>query len=141
MKPVVATFAIMAMLLTYNATTTIANTSVSGDILYPVKTAKEKVQIAFTFDKEDKIKLQMTFISRRTEELHKIALNGSDSTKTQDQIENTAKKIAEDVKTVQDGLNKITIASINENNDSAIELAKEIDTKTLEVKKSINLCL
>lgn len=137
LKPAMATFVIVLMLLAYTATLSVASASLPGDAMYSVKTAKERVQMAFTFGDEDKVMLQMTFISRRSEELKKVAVSDDDSATKQENIEKTAKKIAQDIQVVKERLNKITIASMDTANESVLAIAKEIDTKTLEVKQNI----
>lgn len=132
LKPATVFVVVVFVLLGYSATVTVAGDSLPGDIFYPIKTAREKVQLAFTFQEEEKVKLQMTFVSTRADELQKIVKTVDDNDKKKEVVKKAAQQIAKDVKGVKDQLNKINMAAIN-----IVEVAKEIDTKTLEIKQSL----
>lgn len=113
---------------------TVANASLPGDMLYPIKTASENVQMAMTFSDENKVNLQMDFISRRGDELQQIVRQpGSAQVKTE-KVETAVKKISKDVKEVNDKLTKI---ANNTSAQNAIEVVKQIDEKTLKVEKDL----
>jgi predicted nucleic acid-binding Zn-ribbon protein len=133
-RPAMATLGVVAFILVYTATVSVAGASLPGEMLYPVKAAQEKVQLAFTFSDKDKVRLQMTFVSRRADELQKIVRETGDAQTQKSQIEKTVKKISDEVESVKAGLAKISIASVD---SDLLNVAKEIDTKTLEVKEAI----
>lgn len=135
LKPMAAFAVVVITMLGYTAMSSIASASLPGDAMYPIKTATEQVQLALTFPEDQKVALQMDFIGRRANEIQTLAKQPDQNPVTQAQkVSQTAKKISEDVKTVKEGLNKISAAS---DNDSTIQLAKTIDTKTLEVGQAL----
>lgn len=137
LKPAVATLSLVLIMLGYSATLSVANASLPGDMFYPIKTTKEKVQLAFTFQEEEKVKLQMTFVSNRADELQQLVKTTDDTDKKTEAVKKTAQQIAKDVSTVKDNLNKINIAAINTDKAKVVEVAKEVDTKTMEVKQGL----
>lgn len=128
LKPATAFMVVIFVLLGYSATVTVAGDSLPGDILYPVKTAREKVQLVLTLKDEEKVSLQMSFVSLRTDELQRMAKTADNK----EMVKKTAQQIVRDVKDVKNQLNKISMASVG-----LVGVAKEIDTKTLEVKQSL----
>ena len=128
LKPATAFMVIVFVFLGYSATVTVAGDSLPGDMLYPIKTARERVQLFLTLKDEEKVSLQMSFVSRRADELQKLAKTSDNK----DIVKKTAQQIVKDVKDVKDQLNKISMAAVN-----IVEVAKEVDTKTLEVKQSL----
>ncbi|MFA6422380.1 MAG: DUF5667 domain-containing protein [Candidatus Buchananbacteria bacterium] len=133
-RPIVSVCAILLLFLGYTAMITVANASLPGDMLYPIKTTSEKVQLSLTFDDEKKVQLQMDFVSRRGDELQQLARNPDDTQAKKDKISQTAKKISQDVKNVQKDLNKIVT---NSPTPTTLNVAKEVDDKTLKVEKDI----
>ncbi|MFA5029341.1 MAG: DUF5667 domain-containing protein [Patescibacteria group bacterium] len=133
-QPVGAFLLIIFALLTYNATVSVASASLPGDMLYPIKTAGEKVQLALTFNDESKVKLQMNFVSRRADEMQLIAIQENDNNRKSKKIVQTAKKITQDNKSLKDSLGKISMAA---NKPAVLEVAKEVDIKSLEIKQNI----
>ena len=137
LKPALATVVIVFVLLGYSATVSMAGVSLPGDKLYPVKTAQEKVQLALTFAEEEKVSLQMSFVSRRADELGQLVKNDDEVSKKTAAVKKTAKRISKDVGDVKNKLDKISIAAVAVDDEKIIEVAKEIDTKTLELKQSL----
>ncbi|NCN07228.1 hypothetical protein GW933_00900 [Candidatus Falkowbacteria bacterium] len=137
LKPAIATFALVFLMLGYSATLSVANASLPGDTLYPIKTAKERVQLAFTFEEEEKVKLQMTFVSNRADELQQLVKTTSDDNNKNAVVKQTAQQIVKDVATVKDHLNEISASSMTADKNKVIEAAKEIDTKTMVIKQSL----
>ncbi len=133
LKPVTVSLMVVAMLLTYSATVSVASASLPGDMLYPVKTTKERLQLALTFNEEDKIMLQLDFVIRRVDEFQKLAWKDDDDTTKAQKLSQSAKQISQDVIVVKDNLNRITMAA----SIGALELAKQVDDKTIEVKQDI----
>jgi len=128
LKPATAFMVVVFVLLGYSATVTVAGDSLPGDMLYPIKTAREKVQLVLTLKDEEKVSLQMSFVSNRANELQKLAKTANNK----EIVKKTAQQIVKDVKDVKDQLNKINMAAVN-----IVAVAKEVDTKTLEVKQSL----
>jgi len=135
LRPAMAIATIIAMMLGYTATVTIANASLPGDMLYPIKTAGEKVQLALTFSDDEKVKLQMNFITTRADEIKQIAKTDDSATAKIQKVSATAKRITADVKAVNDKINKITASATT--NAGALQVAKEVDTKTLQVTQDL----
>lgn len=127
LRPVVASLVIVAMMLTYTATVSVANASLPGDALYSIKTTTEKVQLALTFNEEDKVNLQMDFAVRRVDELNQLV--SQDNVESENVIA-AANNIVEGIEAVTEGLDNITTIE-------AVEVAKEIDSKTLELGDNI----
>jgi len=113
---------------------TVASASLPGDMLYPIKTAGENVQMAMTFSDENKVKLQMDFISRRGDELQQIVRQPESNEAKKEKVETAVKKITKDVKEVNDKLTKIANTTPAKN---AIEVVKQVDEKTLKVEKDL----
>lgn len=113
---------------------TVANASLPGDMLYPIKTAGENMQMAMTFADKDKVMLQMDFISRRGDELQQIVRKPESAQLKKEKVETAVKKISKDVKEVNDKLTKIANTTSAKN---AIEVVKQVDEKTLKVEKDL----
>lgn len=137
LKPALATFSLVLLMLGYSATVSIANASLPGDMFYPIKTTKERVQLAFTFQEEEQVKLEMTFVTNRATELQQLVRATDDNDKRAEAVKKTSQQIVRDIGDVQDHLNKINLAAVDGNKAKVIEVAKEIDTKTLEVKQGL----
>jgi len=125
LRPAVAMLLIISLMLGYTATISVANASLPGDALYPVKAATEKVQLALTFSDDKKVQLHMGFVSRRLDELQAI-VKTDDSEKQAQQVITTVKKITEDVNSVQKKLTNITSNT-----------TKDVDTKLLVATKTL----
>jgi hypothetical protein len=130
LKPVAVALVVVFLLVSYTATVSVADASLPGDMLYSVKTTRERVKLAFTFGEENKVKLQMDHVSRRVDELHGLVAQGGDSVDQAENVASTAQKISDDVKLIKDSLNRITTAA---SNGGVLEIAKDIDSKTLAV--------
>jgi len=72
----VALAVILALLLAGGGTVMASSDSLPGDVLYPVKTATEKVQAFFTFGDEAKANLHIKFAERRGKEIELLAERG-----------------------------------------------------------------
>lgn len=68
--------AVFVFLMAGGGTVAAASDSMPGDILYPVKMATERVQIAFTFSDGGKAELHAKFAGRRAEEVARMAERG-----------------------------------------------------------------
>jgi hypothetical protein len=69
----VAFAVILALFLIGAGTVTASDSSLPGDVLYPVKTAAEKVQGFFTFGSEAKASLHIKLAQRRLNEIEALA--------------------------------------------------------------------
>ena len=74
----VAVAMILALFLAGGGTVMASSDSLPGDLLYPVKTATEKVRAFFTFGDEAKANLHMKFAERRVKEIESLAEGGRD---------------------------------------------------------------
>ena len=136
LKPALASFVLVLMMLGYTATNSIAGASLPGDMLYPIKTAKEKVQLAMALSDEDKIELQMSFITKRADELQQIANQNQTDSHISEQIRITAQNITENAKGINSQFAKIATAA-GDDKEKVVNIAKEIDSKTLQVKQAV----
>ncbi|MBF8280831.1 MAG: hypothetical protein HW383_604 [Candidatus Magasanikbacteria bacterium] len=114
--------------------------SLPGDVLYSVKIATEKTQLALTSmtgGAAAETALRVSFVARRVDEVSKIvetaSVSGKNSKEKQAQVTNTARRIKEDLKQVN--------ASIEEMKKSdptkVMEVAKMVDRKTSEFHTAI----
>jgi|GEM_PF-1626769 len=71
-RGVITVALVAAIALSSSITTAMAERSVSGDILYPVKITSEKVQMGLTKDPEAKARLEVTFAGKRVSEMEQI---------------------------------------------------------------------
>ncbi len=134
LKPALATFMIVAVMLSYTATVSVANASLPGDMLYPVKTASEKVQLALTYDEEKKVELQMDFVGRRVDELQQIVKQEDNTQVKKDKVVQTVQKISQDIKEVNNKLKTIHLADAK----LLAAVAKDVDEKASQIKQEIS---
>ena len=135
-KPALSAALMVLVFFAYSATVMVANASLPGDMLYPIKTTGEQVQLALTFSDEKKINLQMDFVSHRADEMQQLARSDQSPRDKAQKISQTAKRISQDVKEVKNKLNEMAYNS-NSSANSAIQVAKAVDDKTLKVEKDI----
>lgn len=134
----VGTFALVLItMLGYSATIGVANASLPGDMLYPIKTATEKVQLALTFEDDKKVQLQMGFVSRRVDELQQIVIKNEKPEEKVKKVSIAAKKISSDVKVVKEKLNQISNESTGSTKVDIVKVAKDVDTQTLQVGQTL----
>lgn len=87
----------LILLFAVTGMTFIAGGSIPGDILYPVKSASEKVKFLLTFDAEKKAELRLTFSDERLRELTEVLhRSGTVDTKLLDVMLDEAKLALED---------------------------------------------
>ncbi|MBP6942936.1 MAG: hypothetical protein KBB55_02715, partial [Candidatus Buchananbacteria bacterium] len=135
LRPMLTSLIVVASFLGYTATSSMASASLPGDLLYPIKTTSEKVQLALAFDEEKKVNLQLDFIGRRTTELEQIVLQKDNTSAIQaGKVVAAVKQISSDVQSIKDNLEKL---SSDADDASTVELAKAVDAKTLAVSESI----
>jgi hypothetical protein len=76
-----------------------------GDSLYAAKIAGEKAQLAFTFNEDDKTKLNMEFAGNRAEEISKI-LAETPSDKKDETVDNLVNDFKKEINSVRTRLEK-----------------------------------
>lgn len=135
MRPVGAFMLVLFVMLGYSATISVANASLPGDMLYPIKTASEKMQLALTFEDDKKVQMQMGFVGRRVDELQQIVVKVENNQDKARKVSDAAKQISSDVNVVKENLTKISLASADQVN--VMQVAKDVDTKTLQVGQDI----
>jgi hypothetical protein len=69
----VALSVVLALVIMGGGTVAASTNSLPGDLLYPVKTTTERVQVFFTFGKEAKANLYIRFAERRIAEIEALA--------------------------------------------------------------------
>ncbi|MFA6227890.1 MAG: DUF5667 domain-containing protein [Patescibacteria group bacterium] len=134
LRPALVALMVVSTFFTYSAFTLAAKASLPGEALYPVKVFSEKIQLVAAIGNEAKVKLQLDFISRRGDELQQIARQPEDAKAKSAKISQTVKQITEDVKNIQDKVDKIAVSSPA---TTVISTAKVVDDKTLKVEKDI----
>ena len=96
--------------------------SLSGDFLYPLKTAFEKTQLTFTAGEINKTKLSIKFATQRMDEFTQLI----DKSENKEEIEKTVKNFTDQLLTVQESIDKLK----EKNTEKAAEVAKLIKAKT-----------
>lgn len=134
LRPAMIAIMVVGAFFTYSAFTLAAKAALPGEALYPIKVLGEKIQLATALGDEAKVKLQLDFISRRGDELQQIARQPEDAKTKSAKISQTVKQITEDVKNVQNKVDKIAAGG---SAVSVISTAKVVDDKTLKVEKDI----
>jgi methyl-accepting chemotaxis protein len=109
---------------------TLADTSLPGDPLYPVKRSVEEIRFNFA-DVETKIQLQQEFTDRRIDELRELATHGKSDKIEQafKEVENyisKANQMVSEVPTQSDQINE-TLKDVASNTNDQIEEVKQID--------------
>ena len=119
----VATMAVIILLIVGGGFFSIsaASEATPGSFLYTAKIVGEKTQFIFTPNSEEKVKLQVRFAQRRADEI--TGLTYGDEHKI---IGKVADNLKEEILAMQQRLEEIEA----ENPESALELAKEIESKT-----------
>ncbi len=136
LKPVGGALLLVVVYFTYSAGMSMANASLPGDMLYPIKTVQEKVQMALTFSDDKKVQLQMNIVTKRADELQALS-SKPDSADKKANMASTVKKISSDIKEVKTKFDKINQVASPEFKVSILSLAKEVDDKTLIVEKTL----
>lgn len=130
-RPVAVAMVVVLLFLGYTATITVANASLPGDPLYPIKTVSEKVQLALTFSEEKKVELQVSFINRRVDEIKRISLTEQDTAQKVDKINQVAKQITDNTNNVKATVSRIGIAA------EKIDLVRSLGSQVEEIEKNI----
>ena len=122
---------IMALMGGGAGATYASQSSLPGEILYPVKIVSEKMQTVLTINDIKQAELHLKFSSKRLEEIEKLA----DQQKADEQIIKSA--VANYQNELTESGNAL-ISSENENNqEKAAEIAKKIADSTLKNKLSL----
>ncbi|MFA5318537.1 MAG: DUF5667 domain-containing protein [Patescibacteria group bacterium] len=98
-----------------------ASEATPGSFLYTAKIVGEKTQFIFTPNSEEKVKLQVRFAQRRVEEIGGLAYGSEHQI-----IEKIADSLKNEISAMQERLAEIEA----DNPETALELAKEIESKT-----------
>jgi len=107
---------------------TAASEATPGSFLYTVKIVSEKTQFALTTKPEEKIKLRVSFVERRVNEITSVASNNDNKV-----LEEIADNLANDIMSVQNELSEIENKDIN----SALDMARAINSKTIELRQKL----
>ena len=125
-KPLATSFAVVVLLMAgWIGSTNASFDSLPGDNLYPMKLSMEKVQLAVSFDPEQRSRLELEFTSRRLNEM----------------VELTAERNLANPVRVRIAVDRFkdTVSSISNeltNNDST-ELAKAVGRKTQVYRSTV----
>jgi len=96
--------------------------AISGDFLYPVKTAIEKTQLSFTSDSASRTKLSVKFATQRMDEFNQLI----ERPEKKADIQKTVKKFTQQMVTVRQEINTLK----KENAEKAAEVAKLVQAQT-----------
>jgi len=107
---------------------TAASEATPGSFLYTVKIVSEKTQFALTTKPEEKIKLRVSFVERRVNEITSVASNNDNKV-----LGEIAGNLANDIMSVQSELSEIENKDIN----SALDMARAINSKTTELRQKL----
>lgn len=99
-----------------------AQNSLSGDLLYPIKTVLEKTQFSFTADPASRTKLSVKFATQRMDEFNQLI----DKSENKEDIQKTVKKFTQEMVVVQQEINSLK----EKNVQKATEVAKLIQAQT-----------
>jgi hypothetical protein len=100
----------------------LAQNSLPGDLLYPLKTAFEQTQLTFTPSQENKAKLSIKFATHRIDEFTQLI----DKPEKKKDMEKTVKKFTEQLVSVQENIDKLK----EKNTEKAAEVAKLVKSQT-----------
>lgn len=108
--------------------------SVSGEPLYNLKIATERVQLSLAADKRTEIKLRTEFAARRADEIVKLSTN-SKNHDAKPHIEATVKRLSAEIATV-----KTTFADLHNNSEpqEVIDVARTVDSRAEEISKVLS---
>lgn len=134
LRPALMAVLVVGAYFGYSAVTLAAKASLPGEYLYPIKVLSEKIQLATTVGDESKVKLTMSFVSRRGDELQQLARKPDTDQAKAENISTAVNKITADVANVQKSINKMATGS---SASSIISTAKAVDDATLKVEKDL----
>ena len=100
----------------------LAQNSLPGDLLYPLKTALEQTQLTFTPSQENKAKLSIKFATHRIDEFTQLI----DKPEKKKDMEKTIKKFTEQLVSVRENIDKLK----EKNAEKAAEVAKLVKNQT-----------
>lgn len=104
--------------------------SLPGDVLWNVKVAAEKTQIAFAGSKEEKIKKQLEFAERRVEEVKMVFEKGDKSTdKHRSAAKKELEKVKESVKDVVKTADETVRDTVKTDPTKAVQLALVVENR------------
>jgi len=128
-QPVVS-LAIIFMLIVSGAffSMTAASEATPGSFLYTLKIVGEKTQFALTTKPEEKVKLGVSFVEHRVDEITTVASNNDNEV-----LAKLTENLASGIIGVQNDLAQIE----NDDPDSALRLAKDIDQKTSQLREKL----
>lgn len=128
----IGVLAIIAMLVLGSSVMTVraSKDSMPGDTLYNVKLATEKAHVGITFNQDKKARLEISFAERRVQELSQVIKE-----KNNEKTELAIRGLEKNLKGVQSRVEKM---SLSEESEKAVEVAKEVNTKTKEFEQSLS---
>ncbi len=109
--------------------------SLPGEVLYGVKIATEKTQVALATVSRDKVvetKLHLEFASRRSEETKKIVENNEGEDKAE-RAQKTVVKLKKSIESAKESAKEVNNTSLSE----AVSVAKDLTKATQEIKKEL----
>jgi hypothetical protein len=139
-KIAVTQFTIIALVLTSvfggGIATSLAEESLPGDTLYPVKLILEQAKVSFTSGEGNKAKLQSQFAEKRLNEVKKVVKEAPRPRKTGNgKLKQAIQNFQKEVKAVETHLEK---AKTEASALAAVEAAKEVSEKVKDLGETLD---
>jgi len=139
-RPVFTAAVILVVALAgWGASVSASFNSLPGDVLWNVKIAAEKTQIALS-GKDTKIKKKLEYAERRVEEV-KMVFESEEEKKNPKRVEAAKReiqKVKDSVKKVVEDADKSVKDTIKKDPKTAVELALEVEKKTSDIAEDLN---
>lgn len=135
-RPLMASLAGVALLLSGVSVMAVSRKTVPGNILYPVKIAEEKVQLSFASSVEEKIQLETRFAGHRIDELNRLTgLQTVSNKQTDEKIAKAMSNLKNNITTI-----KTHLADLTDKGEArqAMLIAKELDSKIIGYAVTLN---
>lgn len=135
-RPVIISLVGAMILVSTMSTIGMAQNTMPGDILYPIKIVGENIQLSLTPTVEGKARIEMEFAGRRIEELNKLAAaNKLSVSKFEEKVKKITDKLEKNINTVN-----IHLARLDESGkaEDVLKVAKDIDKRVIEYTVALN---
>lgn len=119
------------------ATVSAARGSLPGDKLYTVKRGLEKAKVSLVFSETKKAELQIDFVAKRLDEIHRITQEQAPSTEREETIVLALAELEKGTTKVKEHLENVKTDDLGDGPEKAVELAKIIDEKASDYKEDL----
>lgn len=111
--------------------------SLPGDVFYPIKLTREKIQVGLTTSGDKKAQLHIEFAGKRLNELVEVKKKPIDKTEKKERINVAVKGLKDELSKAKDGLGEIDDELVAEPK-KIIEVAQLVDQKAVEYKERLD---